>query len=669
MSWIDSTLTLTGKGKIQKIQNPESLYQPTGVERDRVAMIRSDFTQGYVIQQKPRHEFNDISMVERTSVDQMAWAVYQPNDGDALAGDVVNSWRSNAVRPIVRNKVFSIAAHVTAHTLFPKIIAFDTDSTEQENAAQIMSDLLEWSTFNTNASYADVSLKAVISALVNPVSIVQTQYVEVYRDVKVKKNSDGSWKTEKMLDEDFSGFIDESVPPDQLYIQDFYQADVQRQGWVIRRRVRPYTSARALYIQYDNFQYVKPGVQVIYNDANQTFYDAYDQEQHQDEVEEVLYWNKSLDLYLIAVNGVLLTDPENPNPREDKLYPFSTFGYEFLRSNGDCFYWKSLAFKTMPDDKIVNTLYPMIIDGTYLAIMPPMINIGGEIITSDVIVPGGVTTFSSPDADLKPLAVQNENLKAGMDALFKVEQNISEDAFQPLQQGDMPEGGGNMPAYNMSQMEKNAQLMLGPFLDMVGRYVKQMGRLRIGDIKQYLTLPEVAAIEGSANADLVYKTFLMPTGKSRGKSHKIKFTIDMPDTEMSSAASLKESYKILKEQGGKDTKTKLSKVNPILFRNLKYLCFVGTDVLQPMSEELEASWNLQTYDRMVAAPPGMYDPEETAKLLLEVSPTTRKHADKYVAKAGNTQANPQMMQGVQEQNKPAPMSTGQTQKPLQPAGK
>lgn len=630
MSWIDSSLTLTGKGKVQKITNAVSTYQPTSLEKERVAMIRSDFTQGDVIIKRPRREFNDLAILERDAVDQMAWSVYQPNDGDALQGDVANSWRSHAVRPIVRNKVFSIAAHVTAHTLFPKIQAFDDDSNEQEDAAQVMSDLLEWSTFNTNASYADVSLKAVIAALVRPVSIVQTQYVEVYRTIKTEKNADGSWKTEQMLDEDFSGFIDESVPCEQFYVQDFYQPDVQKQGWCFRRRIRPFTTARALYIGYDNFQYVKPGIQCIYNDANQQFYDAYDAEQHQDEVEEILYWNKSLDLYLIVVNGVLLTDADNPNPREDKLYPFATFGYEFLRPNGDSFYWKSLAFKTMPDDKIVNTLYPMIIDGTYLAIMPPMVNIGGEIITSDVIVPGGVTTFSSPDADLKPLAVQNENLKAGMDALFKVEQNIQEDAFQPLQQGDMPEGGGNMPAYNMSQMEKNAQLMLGPFLDMVGRYVKQMGRLKIGDIKQFMTLPEVAAIEGSANADLVYKTFLMPQGKTRAKSHKIKFDLNLPEGNISKEDHLKLSMDILKEQGGLEAKHKLSKVSPTIFRNLKYMCFVGTDVLKPMSEELEASYNLQIFDRALEAPQ-MFDQQEIAKLLLETSPTTRKHPEKYIA--------------------------------------
>ena len=660
MSFIDSQLVLDKSGKIDKKKNLISLYFPSEEVRDRIVLIRSDMTQGDVMMSRSRREFNDLTFKERLAIDQMAWSVYQPNDGDALQGDIINSWRSHAVRPIVRNKVFSIAAHVTAHTLFPKIFAFDSESTEQEEAAQVMSDLVEWTVTNTNSSYADAALSAVISALVNPVSIVQTQYVETYRDVKREKQGEG-YRMETILDEDLSGFIDEVVPPEQIFIQDFYQRDIQKQGWVIRRRVRPYTIAKTLYEQFSDFDYVKPGVQVIYNDANgQQFYETYDQTQRQDEVEEILYWNKSLDLFLIAINGILLTDPNNANPREDKLYPFASFGYEFLRPSGDCFYWKSLAFKTMPDDKIVNTLYPMIIDGSYLAIMPPMINIGGEIIESDVVVPGRVTTFTSPDADLKPLAVQSENLKAGFDALQKVEQDINEDAFSPIQQGDMPEGGGNMPAYNMSKLEANAKILLGPFLDMVGRYVKQMGRLRIGDIKQHLTLPEVTAIEGSANADLVYKTFVLAGSKSGKKTKKIKFALDMPTEPITKAEHLKHSYDVLKEEGGLDAKFSLAKVNPILFRDLKYLCFVGTDVLKPISEEVEAAWNLQTYDRMVQSPQ-MYDPEETAKLLLNSSPTTRKHPDKYIAKApaGGQAQNPLQQNAIQKAQGLSPAQGGQ----------
>lgn len=665
MSLADSKLELDSKGKIVNAvwadgatEASVSAYQPTDLEKDRLALVRSDFTSGYTLLQRPRREFNDLSLITRTAIDQMAWAVYQPNDGDAIAGAEISSWRSNAVRPIVRNKIFSIAAHVGAHSLFPKMLAFDNESNEQEEAAQIMSDLIEWSMTGSNATYANVSLQAIISALVNPVSIVWSEYNEVYRPVKRGKKADGTYEMEYILDEDLSGFRDESLPPDQLYIQDFYQPDIQKQGWIIRRRVRPYTLLKEIYANMPNFDFVRPGVQVIFNDANQQFYEAYDLTMRQDECEEVIYLNKALDLRLVVVNGVMLTDPDEPNPREDKLYPAASFGYEFLRANGDCFYWKSLAFKTMPDDKIVNTLYPMIIDGTYLAIMPPMINQGGEIIESDVIAPGAVTTFSDPNASLSPLYVQNSNLQAGLNALMEVEKNIQDDAFNSLQQGDMPQGGGNLPAYNMQLMENNAKILLGPFIDMVGNYVKQMGRLRIGDIKQYMTLPEVTAIEGSANQDLVYKNFVLPQGKARSQTKKIKFTMDMPQEDITNEEYLKHSYGILAEE--KKGKGTLAHVNPTLFRNLKYLCIVAPDVLRPMSEELEASWALQLFDSMVQQP-ALFDPQETAKLLLENNPITKKHADKYIAQApqGGQPINAMQQAGTQR-------ATTQPLSPMQP---
>lgn len=631
MSIIDIKLELDQKGKIVELKHPVAGYQPTGLEKDRLMLMRSCFSQGYLIMSNPRYEFNDLSMLERTAVDQMSFGVYQPNDGDALDGDVSNGWRSRAVRPIVRNKVMSIAAHVTARTLFPKIVAFDDDSKEQHDAAQIMSDLIEWSTFNTNSAYADVSLNAVISALVNPVSIVYTEYATVYRTVKMPViNEDGTrgWVAQQMLDEDLSGFRDEVVPPDQFYVQDFFQPDMQKQGWVIRRRVRPFSLMQALYNndKYPNFEFVRAGVQVIFNDANQTFYEAYDTSLRQDECEEVIYWNKGLDLELIEVNGILLTDADEPNRREDKLYPFSSFGYEPLRATGDSFYWKSLAFKTMPDDKIINTLYPMFIDGSYLALFPPMINIGGEMISSDVIAPGIVTTLQNPNSDLKPLVVASESLKAGLDALMKVQESIEESAMPPLQQGDLP--ASQQTAFAMERADQNAFIQLGPFLNMVARYVKQMGRLRIGDIKQHLTLPQVETIEGSGNTDLIYQTFVLPSNNTRREGKRIVLDGAMPD-QMTSQEHLSASYNILKEEKGSGQK--ISRVNPTMFRNLKFMTMVSADVVKPMSEALERQYGLEEYDRMVQAP-NMFDPGETGRLLLDLYPATKKHPEKYIAK-------------------------------------
>lgn len=663
MSWIDTNLKLDGEGKAQKIVSPTSLYHPSDLAKQRLMMIRADFTEGDLVMKRPRREFNDLSMLERMAVDQMSFAVYQPNDGDSLAGDEINGWRSNAVRPIVRNKIISINAHVTARTMYPKVYAFNQDSVEEKDASTVMGDLMEWSVVGSNSAYADVSVESTTSALVNPISWTFTQYQNVYRTVKGRKKEDGVYETKRIIDEDNSGFIDESVAPDQVYFGEFYVrgGNVQLQPWIIRRSVMYHSTAAGLFSMYPDWGHVKPGIQVIYNDANQQFYECYDADMRQNEVEIIYYWNRALDLYLITANGILLTDPDNPNPREDKLYPWSTFGYELLRPQGDCMAYKSLAFKTMPDDKAVNTLYPMIIDASYLALFPPTFVAGVETIGSDVLIPGLTTTASSPDATINPILANNQNLKAAYDALFEVEKNITESSTDS-QESAKPDSQGQVTAYQISKDEQRAKILLGSFLHMVSRYVKQMGRLRIGDIKQYLTLPELQELEGSAEKGLVYRTFSMAEGRGRSKGRKIQFESSLPEGDISKEDHLNHSIDTLIKQGGEKSPYQLMRANPTLFRDLAYMLVVTPDVIAPLSDEYEAQIGLEQFDRMIQAPQ-IFDPEETGRLLLESYRRTKKDPDKYLAKQSSMPPAPQ-----NPKPQPSPLSTGYPQPPQQNTG-
>ncbi len=568
-----------------------SAYAPTDEEREVRSMIIRQFALGYQTMYYPRREFNDLSVIGRMTVDQMSFNTYQPNNGEAPEGDLINGWRSNAIRPIVRNKCISIAAHATAQLIFPKIFAYNQQSDYQKASAEVMEDLMEWSA--EQSRYTDTSMNAVISALFNPASMTYTEYGEVYRTVKKEQDKKGRWIPEKMLDEDLSGFKDTPVPCDELYIENFYENDIQKQGWLIWRRVIGYDLASTKYGDRPNWKYVKPGVQVVFNDANQSFYNVYDPNMRTESVEEVIYWNKKMDLKLVMVNAVLMSDFDNPNPRQDKLYPFIKFGYENM-DEGKCFYYKSLAFKMQSDANIVNTLYPMIVDGTYLNIFNPMVNYGSETIGSDVIVPGGVTTLADPNSKLETLPVA-QNIKAGMDTLMKVEESVSESSEQPTLQGDNAQTGTT--AYEISRMEQNANTVLGLFIKMIAQYVRQYGRLRVGDIIQHLTILDVDKI--TDDAPLVYKAFLVK-GKGKQEQKKIEFTDKVPEEPVTGKQSLDNSYKVLKEQN--KTGMELYKVNPTLFRDLCYQVVVSPDVLHPRSEDLERAMKLELYDRAIQNP-------------------------------------------------------------------
>jgi hypothetical protein len=130
MSMIDDALMQ----QLQGIENKReltpndptiSVYLPSEDERKVRQMILDSFRWADVIKRKPRREFNDLSELSRMMVDQMSFNIYQPNNGQAFEGDALNSWQSHAMRPIIRNKVMSVCAHITARVLFPKIFAYN----------------------------------------------------------------------------------------------------------------------------------------------------------------------------------------------------------------------------------------------------------------------------------------------------------------------------------------------------------------------------------------------------------------------------------------------------------------------------------------------------------------------------------------------------------------
>lgn len=623
MSIIDINLKLSVNKKGEPTV-PRSAYKPNEKAKEAIALVKASFVLGDITMRKPRREFSDLSVITRMTVDQMAFNTYQPNDGDALEGDETNAWKSRAMKPIVRNKIISIAAHATSRTIFPKVFAYSKDNDEQTDAAVVMRDLMEWTA--DKSEYTQTSFYSIISALINPAAIINLDYVEAYKAVKGEKGKDGYRTTTYEFDEENSGFRDTVVPVDELYIENIYEHDIQKQGFLIWRKVQSYGLIKAKYEKkYPNMEYVKPGIQLIYDNPNKGFYEQYDTSMSMEQCEEVIFWNKELDAKLIMVNGVMLTDCDNPNPRNDKRYPFVKFGYEMI-DEGKFFYYKSLAFKMKQDAAIVNSLYPMVIDGTYLSIFPPVAFTGAEAFGSDVVIPGAAITLSDPEAKVNPIRVA-QDINSGLNMLNTVEESIAASSQDPILAGQQP-GKGSQTAYEISKIEQNANTVLGLFIKMISFYVKAYGNLRLSDILQYLTIGEVAKIEG--NDKLVYKTFLMPNKANNGKSktRKIAFDAGMPDTKISGEEAIMQSFEILKLEKEGGDKIELYKVNPKLFRDLKYELQVSPDVLQPTSEELERAYLIEQYDRMIANP--LANQKETFKLLLSAYPKTKGDINKYI---------------------------------------
>ena len=576
-----------------KVQNTPSSYQKQDQKtKDITSCVMKDFLLGEEIQSRTRPEFNNISLIQEINKNQKAFNSYIP----PRSTDPDEEWRSQTVRPVTRNKLISIAAHVTVSILYPNVFAQNPNDEEDKDAAMVMRDLIEYNINNSN--YSKSFLEAVITALVDPCVILQAEWLEVYREVKRKKEK-GEWTKEKILDEVLSGFSANVVPCQELLIANIYEKDIQKQRFLIRKRYIDFEESKLIYGSSENFKYVTPGVKAVYSETNQTFYDVQDEYAKQYLVYETIYYNRILDLQIVFLNGVLVTDADQPNPREDKLYPFSKSGYEPLNS-GKFFYYKSAANKLNSDQNVVDVLYNMVLDGTYLQLMPPMALYGTEDVNSSVIIPGQVTSFRDPNTKMENIGPRSD-LRAGLEAIGMVERSLSESSQDSLLSGITSGGGGDRTAREAILLQQNAKTALGLFGKMIAFMVEDFGHLMIGDILQYMTVGQVDQITG----DIAYKSFLIPDKMDGGKkvTRKIKFDSNLLGSEDYDSKTAKDkSYDVLEQEGGLDSDVRICKTNPDIFRKIKYKCTVSADELTPKSKAIEKALNLEAYDRLIQNP-------------------------------------------------------------------
>lgn len=595
-------------------------YDPPQKVRDVTVKVITDFDHANNIMSKPYREFDDMSLIQRMNDDQKVWNTFRGAGSD----DIDEAWKSRAIRPIVRNRLISIAANLTGNLIFPKQFAQNENDEEDRAASRVMQSLNEWRA--NEAGYERNFLYAVISALVNPAVIYYTEFAEAFRTVKEKDPVSGAITERTILDDAYSGFQDTIVPLDEFFIENIYEHDIQKQNFVIWRKFISFETAETKYGHNSLFkQFVRPGIQTIFDEESGVFYQQKDPDLKDRLVEEVIAFHRKDGTRRVFTNGLMITDPDEPNPRQDFKFPFAKSGYE-LFDEGKFFYFRSAVQKMAIDEEVVNTLYRMLIDGTYLQIMPPTAVFGDEIIDSSVVKPGQVNSFAE-GTKLETITTNN-NLTAAMNTLNIVEASVNESSASPRSAGISE--SGQQTATEVARLERNAQINLGLFGKMIGFLVKDLGDLFNSDIIQYLTVGEVTEIAG-AGGKLKFRKFLLPdtVNAGRKKTTKIMFDGEMKDIT-TEEQQLNDSFDILEQEGDLDADSEIMVVNPTLFRNLKFKSIVSPDVVTPPSDNLKKVLNLEQYDRAVQNP--LADQEAVyRRLLLGSYDTTRDNPDEFVA--------------------------------------
>lgn len=589
------------------IDAPKSAYQPDEATRAVTARVLGDYVFGRDEQNRPRREFNDRSLIQAIDDGHKLFNSYVPPASE----DPDESWKAQTVRPLTRNKIISIASHVTSSILYPSVFAQDRSSREDRDAARVMRDLMEWTAETSN--YARAFVRASIQALVEPVAILRSEYREVTREVR---GPNGGSRRE--VDEELSGFDAEVVPCDELLVANFYEPPerIQRQRWLIRDRWVDHGEARAVWGASDNFKYVQPGTVCVFDAQTATFYSVPDDTARGRLVREVTYMSRHDDLEVVFVNGVLVTAPDRPNPRGDKRYPYAAAVYEPL-GVGQFFYGKSAAEKLRSDQNVIDTLYNMVLDGTFLSLMPPMASYGHEDATASVFVPGTVNNFRDPNGRIDSLAPKSD-IRGGLEAIGLVERSMSESSQDATQAGNAQ--GGERTAREILVLQQNAKIALGLFGKQIAALVEDFGKLRLAEIVQHLTVGQVESLSTGEAVGVTYRSFSMPDRVEKGArvNRRVVFTDQMLGSDEGKVDMDDMSFRLLDQEGGMDSSERVYYVNPEAFRKMKYRVIVGADELEPRSKALEKALRLEAFDRGIQIAQPWFDQQEfTREFLLE----------------------------------------------------
>ncbi len=577
---------IDGRGNIQ---DPVSVYIPDDRTKERFKDILADFKIGQDIMDASYEEFGGGSENEALDLKTYQNKLQKRfnNNIPSISDDPNQEWRANTIRPLTRNKVVSIVAHVTNSILYPTIIAQNEESEEDKDMAMIMQDAVEWAC--EQMKYEDIFFNAIFDLCVNPAVIIQQDYAQVKRKIKEITSKD-KWEYKEIIDEIYSGFFSQIIPCDELYIGNIYESDIQKQPFLIRRKVMDYSTAERKYGDNKNFkEYVEPGLKIFYDENSGNFYQQYDDELQDRLVEELTYYNQNADLELRILNGVLMDDPDRPLQRKDKKYPFSKTYFEPFNSR--FFYGMSLVAKLMPNQDTIDTMWNMTIDGTFLSIMPPIAVYGSEDIDSSVLVPGSTTAFKDPASRAEAIAL-GTNISAGINALQVLEKSADESSQAP--QGAGLATSGQRTKFEVMTLEQNAQTTLGNIGKMIGFLVRDFGSLLVGSIIQFMPIAEVSEITGD-DVRLKFPSILMPNREVSGKimSLKIEFTTEMPQSE----EEQNDLEFDLFDKSGENMSIVM--VNPDAFRRMKYLTKVEPDFSGKTTKFFK---KLQLYDRLVANP-------------------------------------------------------------------
>ena len=553
-----------------------SLTLPVNV-RKFFLEFQTDYTTNWTLQRRPLDEFDGLSLLDRAKIDQETFGAFVGIEFLPKH----KRWRWRGRKNTARNKLIGILAHLIAGMIFPFVYAENERNEEDKMTARVMSILIENSL--KHAKYETKFMYMVLSALVNPATLVHVEYIESLQKVK-QLNKDGTVDIQYVIDEVISGLFLNLLPIEELLFSDLYSGtgEVHQQPNIFRERRLSYDDARSMYAGrftdengVDLFDYVEAGkTRWMQTNENQTLFDVDVTETDRNFVQVIIGYYRPEDIEVPFVGGVPMCNWKNiynTNPFQHRrltlqkeewysvpIYPFAMSGFEPIDPAGRFLYYKSGAFKEYWEDRKITEMDRLLVDGTKLDVMKPVFISGASKFDSQVMVPGA-TVATPKDANITAYSLA-----------YRLKQIDFDGGGNSLGPGDLGATADVIAA-------RQARIFIGVFGLMVGDLIRQVGELSLDCNIQHVTIGELdASIPESLRMKFKVLT-AKTTERGQEVTNRIIFSDKMMGRKISDKEKARMEWKLFDKAGGKDTDQRIWMVNPFKFARTRFTLFVAVE--------------------------------------------------------------------------------------------
>lgn len=394
-----------------------------------------------------------------------------------------DDWQANIFDNITRDKFISILSRLSAQRMKAQFFNIEGLSTD---VAKIVTNLYDAAGRGKNGQGKDeVHLfNSMFEAASKGTTVREETYRLGKRRVKSTKNKDGSWNYKTIYEwEDVWSKI---VPIEEFYPGDITKTNIQEMGKCSIVQHPSFESFKVEYSDYEAINSVSPMTEMT--SEEKTLFNV-DKIPEEGVVRIMKYYNRITDSFDITANGILLTQLGNPLPHPHKQLPFNVARFELLSTN--FFYGMSLPFKLVSMQDVTNSIWNMMLDQLYIALMTPIFNASGTEIDIDWLYPKSVIDLpKGADTNaIKEFSTDKNNITVAQNALMIVKRRMDENAASGSEQSGVAGAGRAKTAEEVATAREAAMEIMGLFLKFMEWAEEDRAEQRIQNMLYYYSKP------------------------------------------------------------------------------------------------------------------------------------------------------------------------------------